>query len=137
MALEAADIDAVDVNISSMVNMVNIFDVGGEGSSAMIEGLLVANNDLSKVVPPTRWIGVNIRENAKAVVTNTTFADNTNIRHVFSASISSSLDIQGAIVTMASGGRVVVSHIASIAFFFIVLRVGRLTHFAAYRIKKM
>jgi hypothetical protein len=111
VALEAADIDAIGVNINNMTNMQTIFDVGGEGSSAMIENLVVENNDLSQVEPKVRWTGLNIRENAKATVVNSTIANNTNIRHVFSASSSSSMDIQGALVTMASGGRVVVSRV--------------------------
>jgi hypothetical protein len=107
--MDGADIDTMNINVNNMQNLMNIFDITGEGTSAMIDGLVVENNDLSSVTPPVRWTGVNIRDDASGTVTNANFNDNTNVRHVFSASTSSTLNIQGATVTMTTGGRVVVS----------------------------
>lgn len=97
------------VNIESMMNMMTIFDVGGQGTYAMIEDLVVTNNDLTQVAPPVRWTCLNIRQSAMARVVNATIVNNTNIRHVFSVADFSTLDINRAIIMMASGGLSVVS----------------------------
>jgi len=109
VAMEAADIDAVSVNIQNMETMQNIFDIEGEGSSAMIKDITIAGNDLSGVNPPVRWTGFNVRENAMALIENATIVDNTNVRHIFSASRSASVGIRNAMISMTNGGRVVVS----------------------------
>jgi hypothetical protein len=92
-----------------MMNMMTIFDIDGQGSYAMIEDLVVANNDLTQVAPPVRWTVVNIRQSATASVVSATITNNTNIRHVFSAQDLSTLDVSHAVVMMASGGLAVVS----------------------------
>lgn len=107
--MEAADLDAVNVNILNMQNMLTIFDIEGDGSSAMISDITVIDNDLSGVNPPVRWTGFNVRENAMASIENATITDNTNVRHVFSASRSASVDIEDAMISATSGGLVVVS----------------------------
>lgn len=107
--MEAADIDALGVNIQNMKSMENIFDLEGEGSSAMIKDITVSGNDLSGVTPPIRWTGFNVREDAIASIENAKISDNTNARHIFSASRTASIAIQNAMVSTTSGGRVVVS----------------------------
>lgn len=107
--MEGADIDAMNIAVNNMKNMLNLFSVAGDGSTVMVGSLVAEGNDLSAVNPPTRWTAVNIGENATGTVTSASFSDNTNVRHIFSASSSSSLNILGASVASTTGGRVVVS----------------------------
>jgi hypothetical protein len=111
VAFEAADIDAMDITISNMMNIETVFDIAGDGSTVMIENMMANNNDIGQVDPPSLWVGINIRDEAKGIVTNSSFINNTNFRHVYSASNFAVLDVQGSMVDGASGGRVVVSHL--------------------------
>ena len=105
----ASDIDAVGVTISNMGSMETIFDVVGEGSTAMVMNLAIEDNDFSSIVPPIRWTAITIRDNASARFVDTVVSNSTNIRHVFSASVNSNLDILRAEMTSLTGGRAVVS----------------------------
>ena len=110
LAMQAADIDAMDVTVTEMVNIVTVFDITGVGTSAVLENIFIGGNDIAQTNPSNLWIGVNVRDNAVGSIANSTFTSNTNMRHIFSASTSATLDIQNSAVKDASGGRVVVSH---------------------------
>ena len=105
----AGDIDAVDVTVSNMASFETVFDVVGDGSTAMVMNLLIADNDLSSVDPPIRWTAIMVRDNASGTFIDTVVMNSTNIRHVFSASIFSTLDIRRADLTDLTGGRAIVS----------------------------
>ena len=106
--MQAADIDAVDVTITEMTNIVTVFDIVGDGTTALLENIVISNNDIAQTNPNNLWTGINIRDNAMGSVSNSSFVKNTNMRHVFSASRSASLDVLRSMVVGASGGRVVV-----------------------------
>ena len=105
----AGDIDAVGVIVSNMGSFETIFDVIGDGSTAMVMNLLIADNDFTSIDPPIRWTAITIRDNASGSFVDTVVRNSTNIRHVFSASMYSSLDIRRADLTDLTGGRAVVS----------------------------
>jgi len=105
----AADLDAVGVSITNMGSMETVFDVVGEGSTAMVMNLFIGDNDFSAINPPIRWTGIAVRDRAFGSFFDTTISNSTNIRHVFSASINSNLDILRAQISDLSGGREVVS----------------------------
>lgn len=109
VVMQAADIDAVDVTITAMTNIVTVFDVVGEGTTAVLENIIISNNNIAQSKPSNLWTGINIRDNAIGTVTNISFLENSNVRHIFSASVSATMDIQRSTVIGASGGRVVVS----------------------------
>ena len=110
LAMQAADIDAMDVTVTEMVNIVTVFDITGVGTSAVLENIFIGGNDIAQTNPSNLWIGMNVRDNAVGSIANSTFTSNTNMRHIYSASTSATLDIQNSAVKGASGGRVVVSH---------------------------
>lgn len=107
----AGDIDAVGVNINNMGSFETVFDVIGEGSTAMVEDLIISDIDFTASDPPLLWTAVTIRENGMASFVDTTVSNSTNIRHVFSAAVSSTLDILRAQISGLTGGRAVVSTI--------------------------
>jgi len=107
----AGDIDAVGVNINNMGSFETVFDVIGEGSTAMVEDLIISDIDFTASDPPLLWNAVTIRENGMASFVDTTVSNSTNIRHVFSAAVSSKLDILRAQMSGLTGGRAVVSTI--------------------------
>lgn len=107
----AADIDVVGLNVHDMGSLETVFDVVGAGSTAMVESLVIENNDLGNSNPPIRWTAVTVRDGGAATFVGTTVSNCTNIRHVFSASLSSRLDIIRAQVTGLMGGRAIVSAI--------------------------
>jgi len=109
----AGDIDAVGVNVNNMGSFETVFDVVGEGSTATVMNLFIGDNDLSAIDPPIRWTAVTIRDNAMASFVDTIVYNSTNIRHVFSASIRSNLDILRAEMTGLTGGRAVVSNFSA------------------------
>lgn len=104
----AADIDVIGLNVINMRSLETIFDVVGEGSSAKVQDFNVADNDFSSSDPPQRWTGVTIRDRASALFMDTNVSNSTNIRHVFSASLTSTLDILRARMIGISGGRAIV-----------------------------
>ena len=105
----AADIDAVGVDVNNMRSFEVVFDVIGEGSTALVEDLIISDNNFTASEPSLRWTAVTIRENGMGSFVDTTVTNSTNIRHVFSASISSTLDIVRAEMSGLTGGREVVS----------------------------
>ena len=107
--MQAADIDAIDVTVNEMSNMFTVFDIVGDGTTAVLENIIVRSNNVAQSNPNNLWVGISIRENAIGTVTKSTFIDNTNVRHVLSASMNATLDIQSSRITGASGGRVAVS----------------------------
>jgi hypothetical protein len=109
VVMQAADIDAVDVTISGMTNIATVFDVVGDGTTAALEKIIISNNNIGQTNPSNLWTGINIRDNAIGTVISSSFVENTNLRHVFSASLSATLNVQRSMVIGASGGRVVVS----------------------------
>ena len=108
--MQAADIDAVGVTVTEMTNIVTVFDVVGEGTTAVLENIMISSNNIAESNPRNLWTGINIRENAVGTIADSSFVENDNMRHVFSASMSATLDVQRSRVVGASGGRVVVSH---------------------------
>jgi hypothetical protein len=108
--LQAADIDAMDIIVMDMMNIGTVFDTMGVGSTANIGNLYVRNNHIDVTNPNNLWIGINVRDNAQSTINNSTMVDNTNIRHIFSASNRATMKIQNTMIVGASGGRVVVSH---------------------------
>lgn len=112
--MQAADIDAMDVTVTNLSNIVTVFDIVGVGTTAVLENILISSNNISKTSPNNLWIGINVRDNAVGSITNSTFLDNTNLRHIFSASSTATIDVQSSMIVGASGGRVVVSHCKSL-----------------------
>ena len=114
--MQAADIDAMDVTVTNLSNIVTVFDIVGVGTTAVLENILISSNNISKTSPNNLWIGINVRDNAVGSITNSTFLDNTNLRHIFSASSTATIDVQSSMIVGASGGRVVVSHCKSLKY---------------------
>jgi len=79
----AADLDAVGVSVTNMGSMETVFDVVGEGSTAMVMNLFIGDNDFSAIDPPIRWTGIAVRDRAFGSFFDTTVSNSTNIRHVF------------------------------------------------------
>jgi hypothetical protein len=108
--MQAADIDAMDISISDMKSIGTLFDTAGAGSTATIGNLYMNNNRIDQTNPNNVWIGINVRDDAISTINNSTMVDNTNVRHIFSASNGATMEIQNTMIIGASGGRVVVSH---------------------------
>jgi hypothetical protein len=113
IVMQAADIDAIDVTVSEMINILTVFDVAGVGSTAVLENIVISGNDIAQTKPNNLWVGINVRDNAVGSIASSSFIDNSNMRHIFSASTNATLDVQSSVVSGASGGRVVVSNIKS------------------------
>jgi hypothetical protein len=107
VVMEAADIDAMGVNVNNMQNMGTVFDIVGEGSGLMLEDLVITENDLTSVDPQPRWIGVRLTNGATGMVVGATLNGNTNIRHAFSVAGGSSMELTRLFISDASGGRAV------------------------------
>ena len=73
----AGDIDAVGVIVSNMGSFETIFDVVGDGSTAMVMNLLIADNDFTSIDPPIRWTAITIRDNASGSFVDTVVRNST------------------------------------------------------------
>ena len=109
--MQGSRLNANDVEVTSMQSMMNGFDVAGAGSMARLENITFARNDLSGFSPPIRWVGVNVRENAMASISDVSVTDSTNIRHVVASEMGAVLDVDDVVATNLKGGREVVSAI--------------------------
>lgn len=109
--MQQADLDADTVVVRDMNNMVNVFDISGQGSMATLQMIQIVNNDLTQVMPPTRFVAFNVRSDAMASVTNATISGNTNVRHVFSADANAFLEADIIMVSGNSGGNAIVRHL--------------------------
>jgi hypothetical protein len=107
--MQAADIDAMDVTIAEMSSIGSVFEVAGAGSTAVLENVNINRNNIAQSSPMNLWVGINVRDSGFGVISNSTFIDNTNIRHIFSTFNAGTLEVQNLKVIGASGGRVVVS----------------------------
>ena len=113
IVVQAADIDAMDVTVTEMLNILTVFDIAGIGTTAVLENVVISGNKIAQTNPNNLWVGINIRDNAAGSIANSSFIVNTNLRHIFSASTAATLDVQSSVIIGASGGRVVVSHFNS------------------------
>jgi hypothetical protein len=109
IVMQAADIDAMDVTVTEMSNILTVFDIAGAGTTAVLEDIVISSNNIAQTKPNNLWVGIHVREGAVGSITNSSFIVNTNMRHVFSATTTATLDIQSSSILGAAGGRVVVS----------------------------
>jgi hypothetical protein len=110
VAEEAARLDAMNVNVFNMQDMMNIFDIAGANTLAVLENIMIVNNNaFTAATPPPRWTGVNVRGGAMAQVTDVVVEASTNVRYVFAAAGGSMISIANFDATDLVGGRAVVS----------------------------
>lgn len=114
VSMENSEMNVADVTVSRMRNITDVFQFVGAGSKGMLSDIVIRNN--ADVVGG--WTAIAANQSADVTITNLTFADNTNVRSVFSSFNGSTVRVNESRIQGVKGTGVSIAYHCFQIFYF-------------------
>lgn len=102
VSLENSEINAIDVTVSRMISMSEVFHFEGIGSRGNLQDTFITENEEIS----SRWNGVAVTNEAKVKISNFVFVNNNQVANVFIAAERSHLKVTNSLISGVVGTNV-------------------------------